>query len=320
MIKTGQDADDADFVIETTAGEALSARDACYISSSDGKAYKCDADDTTKIGFIGFAQEAASTNAAVSLIHTGLATGFSALTIGAQYYISGTAGSVTATAPTNKKIVGVAVSATVIKIAEYPTVRISTFTSSGTWTKLPGLKWARIRVQAPGGGGAGIDDTTGVARSGGGAGEYREGIKLAQELSATETVTIGSVGTGGTNTDGTSGGTTSFGSHISCVGGGGGSGTSSPGAGGSGGSGGDFAISGGSGFGAVSQFSTDDGYGGAGGAAHLGAGGRPNTNDNGGAGAGYGGGGAGAADTSGAGSGKVGGNGGPAIIIVEEHY
>ena len=55
MIKTAQTIAASDFVIVTTAGEALSARDAVYISSTDGKAYKCDADDTTKLAFRGTA-------------------------------------------------------------------------------------------------------------------------------------------------------------------------------------------------------------------------------------------------------------------------
>lgn len=127
MIKANTDILATDFIIATTAGEALSARDAVYISTADGKAYKCDADDVTKIGFVGFAQEAAALNAAVNIINSGVATGFSGLTIGAQYFVSATAGAITTTKPTNYKIVGTAVSATVIRIADYLTERVTTY-------------------------------------------------------------------------------------------------------------------------------------------------------------------------------------------------
>lgn len=127
MIKSGQQILDTDFIFSLTAGENLSANDACYISTSDGKVYKCDADDTTKMDFVGFAQEAATTNNTVRLIHDGQMTGLSSLTIGAVYYLSGTAGAITATAPTNVKVVGKAISATILKIAEFPTVRVQKF-------------------------------------------------------------------------------------------------------------------------------------------------------------------------------------------------
>ena len=115
MIKTGQTIAASDYLIVTTAGEALSARDAVYISASDGKAYKCDADDTTKMDFAGFAQEAAALNAAVNVV-CHLMTGFSGLTINAVYYLSNTPGAISTTPGTNAAIVGFAVSASVILI------------------------------------------------------------------------------------------------------------------------------------------------------------------------------------------------------------
>lgn len=140
MIKTGQNGDVDDFVIVTTAGEALSARDAVYISTSDGKAYKCDADDATKIEFAGFAQEAAALNAAVNVVRD-LMTGFSALTRG-PYYLSATAGAVTATPPSSGHVVqvGRAVSATVIAVdiskTRFPLNQIFSGASPGSYTDL----------------------------------------------------------------------------------------------------------------------------------------------------------------------------------------
>lgn len=146
MIKTGQNVEQSDYVIVTTAGEALSVRDAVYISSSDGKAYKCDADDATKVRFAGFAQEAAALNAAVNVICYGPATGFSGLTIGARYFVSGTAGSITATAPAIVRVVGIAVSASVILI-DRPRMRKNGVSNySGTTAITCGFRPSVIRA------------------------------------------------------------------------------------------------------------------------------------------------------------------------------
>jgi hypothetical protein len=116
MIKTGEDVEAKDLVIETTAGEALSARDACYISTADGKAYKCDANDTAKLGFKGIAQEAAVLNAAVNIVPPGcVVNGFSALTRG-TYYLSDTAGAIQTTPGTYSVQVGFAISATALLV------------------------------------------------------------------------------------------------------------------------------------------------------------------------------------------------------------
>lgn len=128
-IKTGEEIIEGDFVFTVQAGESLSARDAVYLNPSDGKVYKCDADDLTKLGFIGFARDAAATNANVAIRHDGLMTGFTSLTVGAPYYLSGTAGAITATAPTNYKLVGYAVTSSVIKIAQELTERTRYYTT-----------------------------------------------------------------------------------------------------------------------------------------------------------------------------------------------
>jgi hypothetical protein len=321
MIKSGQTLDPADFTISLTAGEALSARDAVYISSSDGKAYKCDADDTSKINFVGFAQETASSGASVIIRLQGIMTGFSALTIGAPYYLSGTAGAITATTPTNAVIVGYALSATVIRMTGMPAVRISVFTASGTWTKLPGLKRVWSRIQAPGGGSGGADASISLdTLSGSGAsGGYSEKTIEAGSLGATETVTVGAVGTAGSSSGGNGGGggTTSFGSHHSATGGGGGNGDDSNSTGGVGGvgSGGDINICGNDGLGAQNWVGSAGDFknGLTGGASVLGGAARGGSN-----GGTYGGGGGGVVSSSGAAT--AGTTGGPGIIIVTEYY
>lgn len=130
MIKSAQQILDTDFILSLTAGESLTQNDSCYISASDGKVYKTDADDSTKIGFIGFAQENATTNNTVRVVYDGHMGGFSSLTIGAIYYVSGTAGAVTTTPPTLAKRVGRAVSATIIKIDTEPSKRVSVYSTA----------------------------------------------------------------------------------------------------------------------------------------------------------------------------------------------
>ena len=127
MIEAGQPILASDLAIPITAGEALSVRDAVYIDAVDGKAYKCDADDLTKIGFAGFVLVAAAANAATSILPDGILGGFSGLTVGSYYYISTTAGAITATKPANYKIVAQAVTSSIVKIYRGLTVRTRTY-------------------------------------------------------------------------------------------------------------------------------------------------------------------------------------------------
>lgn len=168
MIKTGSTALAADFVITLIAGEALTALDAVYINTADGKAYKCDADDTAKLGFIGFAQEGALLGANVQIRNHGLMTGFVGLTVGSTYYLSGTLGAITTTAPTYKRPVGIAVSATVIKIIPYSDFyNCSFFSGSGSFTVPGGINKIRV-ICIGGGGGSGDASPTGSAVGGNG--------------------------------------------------------------------------------------------------------------------------------------------------------
>ena len=97
-------------------------------------------------------------------------------------------------------------------------------------------RFAKVRVQADGGGSGGCGATSGaqIAVSGfGGGGEYAEGWIDFDDLSASETVTVGqggAAGTAGDNPGGTGTGS-SFGSHITCIGGTGGTGGSVTGTG-----------------------------------------------------------------------------------------
>ena len=129
-------------------------------------------------------------------------------------------------------------------------VVVNKFVASGTWTKPVGAKLCRVLITGGGGGGGGggkAASGTAVTGGGGGGGGGRVEIVIdANDLSATETVTIGSGGSGGTGAvsngsggTGAAGGNTSFGSVVTAYGGGGGSGGNAAvaSAGGGGGSG-----------------------------------------------------------------------------------
>lgn len=147
MIKTGQTIAASDFILQATAGEALTANDAVYISSADNKAYKTDADDTAKIAFVGFAVETVSLGATINIRVDGLMGGFSGLTTGAIYYLSTTNGAITATKPTNYKVIGTAISTSVIRIEHFLTTRVTTYSPNTAF----GVSTTRFDITNPSG-------------------------------------------------------------------------------------------------------------------------------------------------------------------------
>lgn len=82
-----------------TADEALAARDALYISAADNVS-KASASAAGTAQLMGFAKAAASDTNPVEVVSEGVLTGFTGLTAGARYYLSTTAGTITATIPT----------------------------------------------------------------------------------------------------------------------------------------------------------------------------------------------------------------------------
>lgn len=118
-----------------TAGEAIDASTTSqlvYKSTSDGKVYKSDANDTGKNRWIGFIDNAQniSSNGSCEVVTEGIVGGFSGLTTGAQYYISDTAGAISSTPSTTfVGRVGIAVSTTEILL--YSQSVKQTFGTSG---------------------------------------------------------------------------------------------------------------------------------------------------------------------------------------------
>ena len=91
-------------------------------------------------------------------------------------------------------------------------VGVSTFTSSGTWTKSTresalGFTIKRVIVEVQGAGGAGLRSSIGDAQNSGGAGGYAKKLIDVSSISSA-TITIGSGGAGSTsvNTKGGNGG------------------------------------------------------------------------------------------------------------------
>jgi hypothetical protein len=337
------------------AGEDLLDGDIIYLKVADSKWWKADASTsaTCEDVQLGVNQGAVSANDACTILLIGRATNLSGLSANTTYYISDTAGELSATAGTVSRIVGVGVSATELyfdphydnslpgahfvstssgasdegKVAKlnasgqiplgFLPIAYDTeyFTSSGTWTKPAGLKYVVVEVVGAGGGGGRGYRVSGslTQGGGGGGGGYSRKKILASALGSTETVTVGAGGAGSSSGVATTGETSSFGSHASATGGSGGDNVAS-GSGGVG-SGGDLNVGG---CGGVAGGS--DNPGGAGGSSVLGGGGKSMaTTSDGEGGRNYGGGGGAGYRSSSDGS-QTGGTGADGIVIVHEFF
>lgn len=105
--------------IDIVIGEAFTGATTpqpAYISKSDNKAYRCDANNTGKMKFVGFIISSGSTNDTERLVCRGLVRGFSGLDEGEKYYLSDTIGTISNTPGTNEVLVGIAVNSTTLLI------------------------------------------------------------------------------------------------------------------------------------------------------------------------------------------------------------
>ena len=114
--------------IQGLAGTALAAEDVVYLSTGSGGLtagswYKADADLTyasSAAVTIGMVPSAIASGSTGTIRLQGLMTVAGPLTTGGSYYVSATAGGLTATAPTNARFVGQAQSTTTIVIVPNP--------------------------------------------------------------------------------------------------------------------------------------------------------------------------------------------------------
>lgn len=137
----------ANTTVSLPAGEAVDGSTTpqlVYLSDgtggrTSGRFYKADADDftnmaTNPIGFV--TVNASSVGTSYSVVTGGVVSGFTGLTIGAPYFLSTTAGGITATQPSNAVLIeiGTAVSATqlLIKPSSKYIYATYSFTSAGT--------------------------------------------------------------------------------------------------------------------------------------------------------------------------------------------
>jgi hypothetical protein len=196
----------------------------------------------------------------------------------------------------------------------------------------PGLTAIEVELVAGGGAGGGAPASTAgnvSAGGGGGGGGYSRKFILLAELAATETVIVGANGVGVSGGDGTAGGSSSFGSHLDASGGGGGVSVAAAAttaartmlAGAGGGLGHNGHINGRGGRGGDFFQTTGGSLGGTpwGGFSYFGAGANHSLETN-GSNADTPGGGGGGMRNNGAVGAKIGGAGGPGLVLVRLYY
>jgi hypothetical protein len=89
-----------------TAGETLVTGDTVCIKSSDGEAYKADANDSDLRPAVGVIGKGGASDATVEIVQKGILAGQTSASPGARLFLSETAGAMTTTGPTNAQILG----------------------------------------------------------------------------------------------------------------------------------------------------------------------------------------------------------------------
>jgi hypothetical protein len=128
-----------DLPVLVNAGESIAGATlpvAGYIDNADGEGYNCDANDLTKLNFVGFFVSTSTDGNPIQLQKNGIVSGFSALTINALYYVQDD-GTIGTTPGTYIIPVGRAISSTQIQILHWPKFRAGVVadldsTTSGT--------------------------------------------------------------------------------------------------------------------------------------------------------------------------------------------
>lgn len=110
-----------------TAGEALTAGQAVYLSDGSGgktagQWFRSDAtsDYASIFPLVGMVPSAISSGVTGTIRLSGAVTGLTSLTVGTSYYVSGTPGAITATAPSNSRFLGVATATDTLLLSTDP--------------------------------------------------------------------------------------------------------------------------------------------------------------------------------------------------------
>lgn len=110
-----------------TAGETLVATNVAYLGAGTWSKADADSASTSTIPTIGFVVSNIANGADGTFRLSGRMTGFSGLTPGSDYYVSGTAGEITSVAPSNARYVGRADSISSLIITANPSISSNVF-------------------------------------------------------------------------------------------------------------------------------------------------------------------------------------------------
>lgn len=140
---------------ETIAGATLPVP--VYQNPSDNEFYACDANDTDKLEFVGFAISTAGDGEEIEIQMSGIVNGFSGLIEGIKYYVQDAVGTIGTSKGTYEVLVGMAISETELLIIK--DVRRSAVASdveqagtggSGSTTSATYSKAKEIAINIPG--------------------------------------------------------------------------------------------------------------------------------------------------------------------------
>lgn len=138
-----------------TAGETINGATLpvpVYQNDTDNELYACDANDSTKYKFIGFAISNSTDGNAIAFQGSGVVTGFSGLAEGEKYYVQDTAGTIGTSPGTHAILVGIAISPTDLLIQKGVHRASGTLGSLGTASSseaiTTGFRPSVIRIHA----------------------------------------------------------------------------------------------------------------------------------------------------------------------------
>lgn len=137
-----------------TAGETISAGQCAYLSDGSGSKnagqwYKCDTANaySSTAPEVGIATNAILSAASGTIRIAGSVTGLTSLSLGSNYY-AGTAGALTSTAPVQRRLLGVADSATSLVLTPNPSVPVTAWVNDFRLTLTTGVPITSADVTA----------------------------------------------------------------------------------------------------------------------------------------------------------------------------